>query len=62
MKEILFLRKWKDLVDEWVKLSTPGETTASAIVGNNQNSQFVAFHKILWMNYRKLDKDHLSKV
>lgn len=39
MKEFLFLRKWKDLVDEWVKLSTPGETTASAIVADGDSPQ-----------------------
>ncbi|RVW48960.1 putative mediator of RNA polymerase II transcription subunit 26c [Vitis vinifera] len=31
------VRKWKDLVDEWVKLSTPGETTASAIVADGDS-------------------------
>ncbi|CBI18212.3 hypothetical protein AAG906_000762 [Vitis piasezkii] len=33
------VRKWKDLVDEWVKLSTPGETTASAIVADGDSPQ-----------------------
>lgn len=50
-KNFLFLRKWKDLVDEWVKLSVPGETTASAIVGDDHDSQFVNFYMTLWRDY-----------
>ncbi|KAF8411622.1 hypothetical protein HHK36_004179 [Tetracentron sinense] len=33
------VRKWKDLVDEWVKLNTPGEITASALIADGDSPQ-----------------------
>uniref|UniRef100_A0A5B6Z9S2 Putative mediator of RNA polymerase II transcription subunit 26c n=1 Tax=Davidia involucrata TaxID=16924 RepID=A0A5B6Z9S2_DAVIN len=31
------IRKWKDLVDEWVRLNTPEETAASPLVGDGDS-------------------------
>ncbi|XP_057973678.1 probable mediator of RNA polymerase II transcription subunit 26c [Malania oleifera] len=33
------VRKWKDLVDEWVRLNAPGESTASVIVAVGDSHQ-----------------------
>ncbi|XP_077248671.1 transcription elongation factor (TFIIS) family protein isoform X2 [Tasmannia lanceolata] len=33
------VRKWKDLVDEWVKLNTPGQIAASAILADGDSPQ-----------------------
>jgi hypothetical protein len=30
---VCFVRKWKDIVDEWVKLNPPGGRTSSAVMG-----------------------------
>ncbi|KAK6922882.1 Transcription factor IIS, N-terminal [Dillenia turbinata] len=32
------VRKWKDLVDEWMKLNTPGEVTASSLIAADGDS------------------------
>ncbi|KAK6924197.1 Transcription factor IIS, N-terminal [Dillenia turbinata] len=32
------VRKWKDLVDEWVKMNTPGEITASTLIDGSSGS------------------------
>ncbi|KAJ4965460.1 hypothetical protein NE237_017309 [Protea cynaroides] len=33
------VRKWKDLVDEWVKFNSPGETTNSALIADGDSPQ-----------------------
>ncbi|KAA8530995.1 hypothetical protein F0562_005715 [Nyssa sinensis] len=33
------VRKWKDLVDEWVRLNTPGELTSSALIADGDSPQ-----------------------
>ncbi|KAE7998245.1 hypothetical protein FH972_002809 [Carpinus fangiana] len=35
----LLVRKWKDIVDEWVKLNPPGERTSSALMADGDSPQ-----------------------
>ncbi|KAF3952898.1 hypothetical protein CMV_021595 [Castanea mollissima] len=35
----LLVRKWKDIVDEWVKLNQPGEHTSSALMADGDSPQ-----------------------